>query len=171
MRGILERTADAVTAVAAILAAAVAVALAGTLLCGGRIVTVLSGSMEPTYRTGSLLFVRPVDADTLRSGDVIAYMIAPRVMVTHRIVEVLRDDSGGLCFRTKGDANTAADELPVRGENVVGKPVLAVPYAGYAVNYVQQPPGLYAAAAAVVCILLAAFLPPLLTKKREEASQ
>lgn len=167
VRGILERAANAVTAVAAILAALVALTLVLTLLGGGTIVTVLSGSMEPTYRAGSLLFVRPVDVFSLRSGDIIAYTVAERVMVTHRIVEVLPDENGGApSFRTKGDANSVADELPVRGENVVGKPVFSVPGAGYAVNSIQQPPGRYVAAALVLFVLLAAFLPPLL--KRDE---
>lgn len=167
MRRILEHAADAVTAVAAILAALVALTLVFTLLSGGTIVTVLSGSMEPTYRAGSLLFVRPVDAESLQSGDVIAYMVADRVMVTHRIVEVLQGENGAApSFRTQGDANSVPDELPVRVENVVGKPVLSVPSAGYVVNYVQQPPGLYVAAVLVLFVLLAAFLPPLL--KRDE---
>ncbi len=166
MRRTLERIAEAVTAVAAVLAALVALALLLTLLCGGQIVTVLSGSMEPTYPAGALLFTRGVDTATLQTGDVIAYMVADRVMVTHRIVEVLTDEDGARSFRTKGDANRAADELPVRSENVVGKAVFAVPYAGYVVNYVQQPPGLYVGAAVVLPVLLAAFLPPLL--KRED---
>ena len=93
-------------------------------------------------------------------------------MVTHRVVEVLREDeSGGISFRTKGDANSAVDEMPVRAENVVGKPVFTVPLAGYVVNYVQHPPGLYFAAAVVLLILLAAVLPPLLKKESKEASK
>lgn len=162
----LERVANALTVVASILAALIALALVATLIAGGRIVTVLSGSMEPTYHTGSLLFVRPVDVSELTAGDVIAYMVSDKVMVTHRVVEVVPDESDAsrLRFRTKGDANAAADEALVLDSNVVGSPLFALPLAGYAVNYVQHPPGLFVAAGVVLAILAAAFLPPLLDR-------
>lgn len=166
----LDRITNAVTAIAAILAALIALALVAAQITGGHIVTVLSGSMEPTYHTGSLLFVRPVDVSELAAGDVIAYVVSDNVMVTHRIVEVVPDESDAsqLRFRTKGDANTAADEALVSDSNVVGTPLFSLPLAGYAVNYVQHPPGLFVAVGAVLVILLAAIVPPLLDRKEEK---
>jgi len=166
----LERIANAVTAIAAILAALTALALVATQITGGHIVTVLSGSMEPTYHTGSLLFVRPVDVSELSAGDVIAYMVSDNVMVTHRVVEVVPDeiDASRLRFRTKGDANAAADEALVSDSNVVGTPLFSLPLAGYAVNYVQHPPGLFVAAGTVLIVLAAAFIPPLLDREEEK---
>lgn len=160
MSGKLDRLRDTVTAVAAILTALVAVTLILTHALGGRIVTVLSGSMEPTYHTGSLLFIRPVDPAAIEAGDVIAYMVTDEIMVTHRVVEVL-DNVGVRQFRTKGDANSVADEAPVDGGSVVGTPAFSVPFAGYVVNFAQHPPGSYITMVVMLLILAAAFLPAL----------
>lgn len=153
-----DRLRDAVTAAAAILATLIAVALILTHALGGRIVTVLSGSMEPTYHTGSLLFVRPVDPKEIQSGDVIAYMVTDEIMVTHRVVEIL-NSNGNPQFRTKGDANSVADEALVDGARVVGTPAFSVPLVGYAVNYAQHPPGIYVTMVVILLILATAFFP------------
>lgn len=169
MRRTIDRVRDAVTAIAAVLAALVAVALVLTRVSGGRIVTVLSGSMEPTYHTGSLLLVRPVDTASLETGDVIAYMVADGIMVTHRVIEVVpAEDGASRQFRTKGDANSVADEALVDSGSVVGTPVFSVPLAGYVVNYAQRPPGVYVTAAVVLLILAAAFLPTLRGRDEKE---
>ena len=42
-----------------------AVALVGVRLAGIRTFTVLSGSMEPTYHVGSLIYVKKVDPTTI----------------------------------------------------------------------------------------------------------
>ena len=168
MRTTIDRLRDAVTAVAAILTALIALTLVLTRVTGGRIVTVLSGSMEPTYHTGSLLFVRPVDTAEIEAGDAIAYMVADGVMVTHRVIEVVPADDGTRQFRTQGDANNVADEALVDSDSVVGTPVFSVPLAGYIVNYAQRPPGLYVTAAVVVLILTAAFLPALRGRDEKE---
>ena len=77
-------------------------------------------------------------------------------------------DASRLRFRTKGDANAAADEALVSDSNVVGTPLFSLPLAGYAVNYVQHPPGLFVAAGTVLIVLAAAFIPPLLDREEEK---
>ena len=44
-----------------------AIALVGVRLFGLQVYTVLSGSMEPTYHTGSLIYVKRVDPFTIPS--------------------------------------------------------------------------------------------------------
>jgi len=71
---------------------------------------ITSGSMTGTIDTGTLIYSRIVPVKDLRVGDIITY--APpgrRSMVTHRIVQITRDKSGRVVFRTKGDANPVAD--------------------------------------------------------------
>lgn len=125
---------------------------------------VLSGSMEPTYHTGSLLYVKSVDPQDLRVGDPITFMLNEDTVATHRIIEILPDeeDSSVLRFRTQGDANDAPDGTPVHYKNVIGKPVFSVPYLGYFANFVQNPPGLYFAIGFAVVLVLLVFLPDLL---------
>ena len=96
--------------------------------------TVLSGSMEPEYRVGSLVYIKPVDIADLAEGDVISFSVNNSTIVTHRIVEVVEKvDSDGeesTYFRTKGDANTDVDGSLVHENNVLGQLVFSIPFVG-----------------------------------------
>ena len=142
-----------------------AVALVGVRLAGIRTFTVLSGSMEPTYHVGSLIYVKKVDPTTIRPGQVITFMLDENTVATHRVVEVVpdEDDPSTLRFRTKGDANDAEDGSLVHYKNVIGTPVFTIPKLGYAANYIPHPPGLYVAISAGAVLLLLTFLPGLLS--------
>ena len=141
-----------------------AIALVGVRLFGLQVYTVLSGSMEPAYPVGALLYDKKVDPAQLRPGDVITFMLDEETIVTHRIVEVVPDeeDPSVIRFRTKGDANAAEDGSLVHYKNVLGTPVFAIPKLGYFASFVQQPPGLYVAIAFGAVLVLLAFLPDLL---------
>ena len=140
-----------------------AVLLVGARIAGLRVFTVLSGSMEPVYHVGSLIYVKDVDYTELEPGDVITFMLDESTVATHRITEVVPDeeDSSVLRFRTKGDANDAEDGSLVHYKNVIGTPVFTIPYLGYVANYIQNPPGTYVAIAAGAILLLLVFLPDL----------
>ena len=133
-----------------------AVALVGVRLAGIRTFTVLSGSMEPTYHVGSLIYVKKVDPAAIRPGQVITFMLDENTVATHRVVEVVpdEDDPSTLRFRTKGDANDAEDGSLVHYKNVIGTPVFTIPKLGYVANYIQHPPGLYVAISAGAVLLL-----------------
>ena len=124
-----------------------AILLVGVQLFGIKPYTVLSGSMEPTYNVGSIIYVKKVDPLTLKVGDPVTFMINGRTIVTHRIIEVIPDgeDPTMVRFRTQGDNNDTPDGDPVHSENVIGKPIFTVPLLGYVANYIQNPPGKYVA--------------------------
>lgn len=155
---------NAVSTVLVVIAVALAIALAGVRLVGLRVYSVLSGSMEPNYHTGSLIYVKKVDATQLKAGDVITFMLDEDTVATHRIVEVVpdADDASVLRFRTKGDANDSADAGLVHCKNVIGSPIFTIPYLGYFAEYIQHPPGTYVAIAVGAMLLLIVFLPDLL---------
>ncbi len=161
---------NVLSSVIVVLVVVLAIALAGVRLIGFRVFTVLSGSMEPTFQTGSLIYVKNADPTELRAGDVITYMLNEDTVATHRIVEVLSDPQRPslLQFRTKGDANNAVDALPVLSENVIGKPVFAIPKMGYFASYIQKPPGLYVAVAVGAFLLLLVFLPNIFGKSSKK---
>ena len=153
--------------ITAVLVAAVVVTafmLAGARLAGLKVFCVLSGSMEPVYPVGSLIYVKKADPYKLKSGDVITFMLDEEAVATHRIVEVVVDpnDPSVVRFRTKGDANEAADGALVHYKNVIGCPVFAIPKLGYVAGYIQTPPGRYVAVCAGAILLLLIFLPDLL---------
>lgn len=140
-----------------------ALLLVGARLIGLQVFTVLSGSMEPTYHVGSLIYVKDVDPYELESGDVITFMLDEDTVATHRIVEVIPDetDSTVVRFKTKGDANEAEDGSLVHYKNVIGSPVFNIPKLGYVADYIQNPPGTYIAISAGALLLLLVFLPDL----------
>ena len=142
---------------------ALALALVGVRLIGLQPFVVLSGSMEPTYHVGSLIYVKSVDYKELTVGDPITYMISEDTVVTHRITEVLVDeeDPDVLRYFTKGDANDVPDGTSVHYKNIIGKPVFSIPYLGYVSNYIQNPPGTYIAIAAGAILIMLVFLPDL----------
>lgn len=159
-----------ITSIIVALAVLLAIALVGVRLIGFQVFTVLSGSMEPTYHVGSLIYVKKADYTELQSGDVITFMLDEDTIATHRIVEVVPDetDSSVLRFRTKGDANQAEDGSLVHYKNVVGTPVFTIPKLGYLANYIQNPPGMYVAISAGAVLLLLVFLPDLFSKDEEK---
>ncbi len=73
-------------------------------------VAVVSGSMEPSISTHSLVFVEQVDPTTVRTGDVITFDPPGAAQrTTHRVTRVLERPDGPY-FVTKGDANPVEDD-------------------------------------------------------------
>lgn len=109
---------------------------------GYQLKSVLSGSMEPSIMTGSIIAIKPGgDLTRFEVGDVITYKESQDRLVTHRITEVVKNDSM-VFYRTKGDNNDAGDLLPVQAQNVVGIYTgFTVPYVGYAMNVVSSKVG------------------------------
>ena len=141
-----------------------AVLLAGVRLVGLQPYVVLSGSMEPTYHVGSLIYVKKIDPFTIEAQTPITFMMDEDTVATHRVVEVVPDatDPSVVRFRTKGDANDAVDGALVHYRNVIGTPVFSIPYLGYVSNYITNPPGMYIAFAVLGVIILLMFAPDLL---------
>ncbi|MEE0740712.1 MAG: signal peptidase I [Emergencia sp.] len=161
-----------ITNIIVVLAVVLAIALVGVRLIGFQVYTVLSGSMEPTYHVGSLIYVQKVEYKELQAGDVITFMLDEDTIATHRIVEVIPDetDSSVLRFRTKGDANATEDGSLVHYKNVIGTPVFSIPKLGYLANFIQHPPGMYIAISVGAVLLLLVLLPDLFSKEGKEES-
>ena len=138
-----------------------AIALVGVRLVGFKTYTVISASMEPTYMTGSLLYVKDVDPADLKKNDVITFLLNEDTVATHRIVEIV-DKDGELNFRTKGDKNESVDGGLVHYRNVIGKPVFSIPYLGYLAYYIQRPPGIYLFGLFIVLAVLTTLVSSLL---------
>ncbi|WP_435304250.1 signal peptidase I SipW [Rossellomorea marisflavi] len=112
-------------------------------LFGKQLKTVLSGSMEPEFQTGSVIAVEPVqDTEALKKGDVISFVVPDGTMVTHRITDVTKNGDQTL-FQTKGDNNKEADTEPVLSQNVVAKYTgFTIPYLGYFVDFAKSNKGM-----------------------------
>ena len=169
MKRSIKKTWNIISTVLVSLVVLLALLLVGARVFGLQVFTVLSGSMEPTYHTGSLIYVKKVDPYTIRSGQVITFMLDENTVATHRVVGVVPDeeDPSVIRFRTKGDANENEDGGLVHYKNVIGTPVFTIPYLGFVANYIQHPPGMYIAIAAGAILLLLTFLPDLFASEEK----
>lgn len=172
---VMKKVINVISTVLVVAMVLLAVLLVGVRLVGFRVFTVLSGSMEPTYHTGALIYVREVDPFTLKAGDVITFLLDEDTVATHRVVEVVPDeeDASVIRFRTKGDANETEDGSLVHYKNVVGTSVFTIPYLGYVANYIQKPPGIYVAICGGAILLILVFLPDIFSdgKKNEDKKE
>ncbi|GAA2237434.1 signal peptidase I [Herbiconiux moechotypicola] len=100
---------------------------------GGRPLTVLTQSMEPTLPPGTLVIVRPEAAADIRLGDVLTYQLVSGepAVVSHRVVGKTVSTDGSTTFVTRGDNNDVADEKPVQEVQIVGTVWYSVPLLGW----------------------------------------
>ncbi|EON96373.1 putative microsomal signal peptidase 18 kda subunit protein [Phaeoacremonium minimum UCRPA7] len=114
------------------------------------IVVVLSGSMEPAFQRGDLLFLW--NRNFLREtevGEVVVYNVKDKdIPIVHRVVRKFGagDDAKLL---TKGDNNSADDtELYARGQDylerkdIIGSVVGYIPFVGYVTIMLSEHPWL-----------------------------
>ena len=149
--------------------ALLAILLAGVRLIGLTPYTVLSGSMEPFFHVGALIYVEKISPENVVVGDPICFVLNDDlVVVTHRVVEI---DEANHFFITKGDANDSADGAPVLFENLVGKAVFSIPYLGYFSNWLIRPPGLYIGITFTLLLFLFILAPELLDRAVSSGSK
>lgn len=115
-----------------------------TQLFGYQLKTVLSGSMEPTFLTGSIIGVKPLNSEArskLKKDDIITFKTNEGILVTHRIIGVT-ESGPNVLYETKGDNNNASDKDPVISDNVVAiYSGFTMPYIGYFINFAQSKEG------------------------------
>ncbi|MCR0302286.1 signal peptidase I [[Clostridium] innocuum] len=94
---------------------------------GIEIYGILTGSMDPACPTGSLVYVKSVNPESLQEKDIVTFQKG-NLVITHRVV---KNDVQKEELITKGDANNANDIQPVAYEQIKGKVALTVPLLGY----------------------------------------
>lgn len=169
-----------------------AVLLVGVRVVGLTPYAVLSGSMEPTYHVGALIYVKDVAPADITVGMPITFVVNEDLLLaTHRVVDIevlttrqeqvldeagnpVLDEAGNpvveeipldeptYYFQTKGDANDAVDGTPVHYKNVVGTPVFSIPYLGYLSSWLQTRQGMIMGICIALVLVILTFLPDLL---------
>lgn len=114
-----------------------------------RVLSVLTGSMEPMIHAGDMVIIAKYDEGHPQVGDVVTFWQdqAKSSLITHRVMERL--DNGYVL--TKGDANHETDGGWTEPKRVLGKVVLRIPYAAAIQEFLRQPLVL----AAMILFLLA----------------
>jgi len=144
-----------------ILVVIMVILLVGVRLFGLTPYTVLTGSMEPEYHVGSIIYLSKVTPENMKVGDPVTYD-THGITVTHRIIEVKNDPEYGILYRTQGDANNTADGGYISPSQIRGKPVFTIPFLGYVANFVQNPPGIYLSIGGCIILLILMFMSDLI---------
>ena len=118
----------------------VAVALPNAF--GLRDLTVLSGSMEPTFSTGDVVVEREISPLDARLGDIVSFKDPEdaSILITHRVQSMVVHN-GVVSFVTKGDANTGVEHWNVSADGTLGKVEYHVWRLGYLLSFIREPFG------------------------------
>lgn len=142
--------------------------LVGIRMFGFEIYTVLSGSMEPTYHVGSLVYVKDVGLQELKKGDAITFYLTENTIATHRIIEIIKDEkTSEVKYRTKGDANEIEDGKLTPYEKVIGKVIFTIPLLGYFSNFIQRPPGNFITIGIGILLIILVFIIDAITEDKK----
>ena len=130
----------------------------GPKLFGINTFVVTSGSMEPMYPVGSLIYVKKVNPEEIKVEDTITfYMNNSKIIATHQVYEI---DEENEQFKTQGinnkdnKGNIIHDAEPVGFSKLIGKPILYIKYLGYINRFITQAPGIYIVFVATLIIIL-----------------
>lgn len=165
----VKRIINIVTTIVIIITVLLVVMLAAVRIVGLTPYTVLSGSMEPTYHVGSIIYVKDIEPQELKERDPVTYTLDGGTVVTHRIIEVIEEENDNeLSFRTKGDANESVDGGLLTASNVIGKPVFSIPFLGYIANAIQTPRGIIGTAGLCIMMVLINIIVDILESLKKE---
>lgn len=133
-----------------------------------RLFSVLTGSMEPTYKIGDLIYVAPTKFNDIKVGDTITYVINNvGTVVTHRVIE---KNQGDETLKTQGDVNITPDGSPVLYKNVVGVVKYSIPLLGKIIEPLSTLQGKIVAGAVVLIGIILMYLLPLFDKNEEKGA-
>lgn len=108
---------------------------------GYQLKAVLSGSMEPSFQTGSIISIKVKDKPSMfQKNEIITFRMDDKY-ITHRIIAIQKGN-GEISYKTKGDNNDGADLWTVSPNQIIGQySGFTIPYIGYALNYVGSKTG------------------------------
>lgn len=87
-----------------------------------KIVFIVSDSMSPAIKKGTLAIIDKYDINNIEIGDIICYTDTKNNRdIVHRVVEKNIVDTHGIVIRTQGDNNKSVDNIEVTVENYIGK--------------------------------------------------
>ncbi|KAJ4758464.1 Signal peptidase I [Rhynchospora pubera] len=112
------------------------------------VVVVLSGSMEPGFKRGDILFLQ-MREDPIRTGEIVVFNVDGReIPIVHRVIKVHeRQDTGEVDILTKGDNNFGDDrllyahgQLWLQQHHIMGRAVGYLPYVGWVTIIMTEKP-------------------------------
>lgn len=128
-------------------------------ILGFKTFVVTSGSMEPLYPVGSLLYVKKTNNNEIKVGDSITFYLdnERKIIATHQVYEIDKENKE---FKTQGinnkdeDGNIIHDAMPVKFSQVIGKPEKCIKKIGYINRLITTSPGIYVILLFTIFIIL-----------------
>ena len=154
-RRLMKTAAKALTDIIIVFLAVILLINIAPLCFGLKPYAVMTGSMSPTIKTGSLILVKKCGWDGIQVNDIATFESNknPGERFTHRVIGKNDEDK---TFTTKGDASGAVDSVPATLDTLVGKVVFyPIPFLGYPVHLLSS---LFAKIAVFIIIVLWAAL-------------
>lgn len=134
---------------------------------GNEPLIVLSGSMEPTYPVGSVLYVSHIDKAEVKDGTPITFYLDDETLVTHRVVRINDDGT----YVTKGDNNDIEDAGSVSFDRILGTPKFHIVKLGILADKLSSTSGKIVYGTILVVIVILMFIGDIIfseEKKKEE---
>ncbi|XP_056843615.1 uncharacterized protein LOC130501912 [Raphanus sativus] len=112
------------------------------------VVVVLSGSMEPGFKRGDILFLT-MTKDPIRTGEIVVFNVDGRdIPIVHRAIKVHeRENTGHVDVLTKGDNNDVDDiglyadgQFWLHRHHIMGRAVGFLPYVGWVTIIMSEKP-------------------------------
>ncbi|CAN8259197.1 unnamed protein product [Cochlearia groenlandica] len=112
------------------------------------VVVVLSGSMEPGFQRGDILFLHMTDKP-IRVGEIVVFNVdGEDIPIVHRAIKVHeRGDTGEVEVLTKGDNNEVDDiglyaegQFWLHRDHIMGRAVGFLPYVGWVTIIMTEKP-------------------------------
>ena len=125
-----------------------ALLMVGTRPFGLTPYVILSGSKEPSFPAGSIVYVKQIEPEQVRVGDAITFVLNEELEIaTNRVVSI---DEGGPYFYTVGDVDDDEDSTFVYFRNLLGIPQFSIPKLGYLAHAIASSPGNFIAMGSTV---------------------
>jgi signal peptidase I len=142
-RGLARLTGSFLLWTVAGLAGGLALAMLIPLAFNARPLTVMSGSMEPTIKTGDVVVAREIAPLDAHVGDIVSFRDPERqgLLVTHRVRSMERTGDK-VVFVTKGDANNASERWRVGTDEKISRTMYRIPAVGRVLAFSHTRPGI-----------------------------
>ncbi|KAL5706473.1 signal peptidase I [Ranunculus cassubicifolius] len=122
----------------------IAISLSGSQ---SPVVVVLTGSMEPAFKKGDILFLH-MNASPISAGEIVVFKIEGKdIPIVHRVVTVHeRQDTGEIYVLTKGDNNSrddrhgiySRDQQWIKRQDMIGRVRGFLPFLGWATIIMKE---------------------------------
>lgn len=127
----------------------------GLYILNYRAMVVVSGSMEPVIKTGSLMYYKKISEEDVYEkisvDTIITYKSSDKVTVTHQVVFV---DEENDTIITQSIISGSTTDNPIKANQVLGIYAFSIPLLGFVINFFKNPFVLIGIIIIIVLILL-----------------